>query len=198
MGYEMATVEGAAVMDELASLTPQYGGYSHARLDALPDGVSLHWPVPDAEHEGTPILHTKFFTRGKGWFCPAPYKAPAEVADADYPLVLTTGRVLWQYHTGTMTRKSEGINEIDPHGKVWISPGDAEKYGIEGGNEVVVTTRRGNIDIEAMVTERMPNGVIFIPFHYVEAAANMLTNDAVDPISKVPEFKVSAAKVKAK
>ena len=198
MGYEMATVEGAAVMDELAGLTPQYAGYSHARLDALPDGTSLHWPVPDAEHVGTPILHTNFFTRGKGWFCPVSYKAPAEVADADYPLVLTTGRVLWQYHTGTMTRKSEGINEIDPHGKVWISPGDAEKYGIEAGNEVVVSTRRGNIDIEAMVTGRMPDGVIFIPFHYVESAANMLTNNVVDPVSKVPEFKVSAAKVKVK
>jgi formate dehydrogenase major subunit len=160
--------------------------------------VTLHWPVLDAEHPGTPILHTKYFTRGKGWFCPAPYKAPAEVADAEYPLVLTTGRVLWQYHTGTMTRKVEGINEIDPHGKVWISPDDADKYGIEAGKEVVVSTRRGEIDIEAMVTDRMPNGVIFVPFHYVEAAANILTNNAVDPVSKVPEFKVSAAKVKAK
>jgi len=195
MGYEMANVEPAAVMDEIASLTPQYAGISHARLDT---GITLHWPCPDAEHPGTPILHTKYFTRGKGWFCPVPYKAPAEQADADYPLVLTTGRVLWQYHTGTMTRKSEGINEIDPHGKVWISPDDAEKYGIETGKEVVVSTRRGEIDIEAMVTERMPNGVIFVPFHYVEAAANVLTNNAVDPVSKVPEFKVSAAKVKAK
>jgi formate dehydrogenase alpha subunit len=195
MGYEMLTVEPAAVMDEIARLTPHYGGISHARLD---EGVTLHWPCPDAGHPGTPILHTKYFTRGKGWFCPAPFKPPAEETDSDYPLVLTTGRVLWQYHTGTMTRKVQGINEIDPHGKVWLSPGDAERFGIDSGKEVLVSTRRGEIDIEAMVTDRMPDGVIFIPFHYVEAAANMLTNDAVDPVSKVPEFKVCAAKVEAK
>jgi formate dehydrogenase alpha subunit len=198
MGYEMANVEPAAVMDEIASLTPQYGGFSHARLDALPEGESLHWPCPDAEHPGTPILHTKLFTRGKGWFAPVPYQAPAEQPDAEYPLTLTTGRVLWQYHTGTMTRKVAGINEINPHGAVWISPDDAEKYGVENGKKAVVSTRRGDIDIEAMVTERVPNGVIFIPFHYTESAANVLTNDVVDPVSKVPEFKVSAAKVKAK
>jgi formate dehydrogenase alpha subunit len=198
MGYEMANVEPAAVMDEIASLTPQYGGISHARLDALPDGERLHWPCPDADHPGTPILHTEVFTRGKGWFAPAEWQAPAEQPDKEYPLTLTTGRVLWQYHTGTMTRKSDGINEIDPHGHVWISPDDAEKYGVENGKKAVVTTRRGDIDIEAMVTERVPNGVIFIPFHYVESAANILTNDVVDPVSKVPEFKVSAAKVKAK
>ena len=198
MGYEMANVEPASVMDEIASLTPQYGGYSHARLDALDDGESLHWPCPDEEHPGTPILHTQYFTRGKGWFAPVPYQAPAEQPDAEYPLTLTTGRVLWQYHTGTMTRKVEGINEIDPRGYVWINPADADKYGIEGGKNVVVSTRRGNIDIEAKVTDRMLEGVIFIPFHYVEAAANILTNDAVDPVSKVPEFKVSAAKVAAK
>ncbi|PKQ27837.1 MAG: formate dehydrogenase subunit alpha [Candidatus Anoxymicrobium japonicum] len=195
MGYEMATIEASGVMDEIANLTPQYGGVSHARLDG---GATVHWPCPDAEHPGTPILHTKQFTRGKGLFCPAQYKPPAEEPDAEYPLILTTGRVLWQYHTGTMTRKSKGINEIDPHGKVWISPADAEKFGIESGVDVVVSTRRGEIDIEAMVTKRMPDGVIFVPFHYVEAAANTLTNNVVDPVSKIPEFKVSAAKVKVK
>ncbi len=195
MGYKMPNVEAPAVMDEIASVTPQYAGISLERLDT---GITLHWPVPDAEHPGTPILHTKYFTRGKGWFCPVPYQAPAEVTDEEYPLVLTTGRVLWQYHTGTMTRKSAGINEIDPHGFVWISPTDAEKYGVEAGKEVVVSTRRGDIEIEAKVTERVPEGLIFVPFHYTESPANMLTGNAVDPVSKVPEYKVSAAKVKAK
>jgi formate dehydrogenase major subunit len=198
MGCDMGDLTPASIMDEAASLTPQYGGFSHARLDALDEGESLHWPCPDDDHPGTPILHTKQFTRGKGWFCPTPYVAPAEEPDAQYPLVLTTGRVLWQYHTGTMTRKSDGINEIDPHGKVWINPLDAEKFGVESGKEVSVSTRRGDIDIEAMVTPRMPEGVIFIPFHYAEAAANTLTNNAVDPVSKVPEFKVSAARVTVK
>jgi formate dehydrogenase major subunit len=198
LGYDMGEVTSESIMDEAASLTPQYKGYSHARLDELPEGESLHWPVPEVDHPGTPILHTKQFTRGRGWFCPVEYKAPAEQTDAEYPLILTTGRVLWQYHTGTMTRRSEGINEIDPHGKMWINPEDAEIYGVTTGKNVVVSTRRGDIDIEAMVTPRMPKGVIFVPFHYSEAAANELTNDAVDPVSRVPEFKVAAAKVKAK
>jgi formate dehydrogenase alpha subunit len=195
MGYEMPNVEPPAVMDEIASVTPQYAGISHERLDT---GITLHWPVPDSEHPGTPILHTKFFNRGKGWFCPVPYKPPAEETNDEYPLVLTTGRVLWQYHTGTMTRKADGINEIDPHGYVWISPADAEKYGVEADKQVVVSTRRGDIEIPAKVTERVPEGVIFVPFHYTESPANTLTNDALDPVSKIPEFKVSAAKVTAK
>lgn len=198
MGYDMGDVTPASIMDEAASLTPQYAGFSHERLDSLADGEVIHWPCPDAEHAGTPILHTQQFTRGKGWFCPAPYQAPAEEPDVEYPLVLTTGRVLWQYHTGTMTRRSEGINEIDPHGKVWINPEDAERFGIEMGKDVLISTRRGDIEMEALVTRRMPKGVIFVPFHYSEAAANELTNNVVDPVSKVPEFKVSAAKVQAK
>lgn len=192
MGYEIGEVEPAAVMEEIAGLTPQYAGISFTRLDA---GENLHWPCTGPEHPGTPILHTKYFTRGKGWFCPAPYVEPAEVPDDEYPLVLTTGRVLWQYHTGTMTRKSAGINELDPHGSVWISPVDARKYGVESGKKVLVGTRRGEIEIEARVTEKMPEGVIFVPFHYAEAPANTLTNNAVDPVSGVPEFKVSAARV---
>lgn len=195
MGYDMGSTIAADVMDEIARLTPSYGGISHARLDGLPDGEALHWPCPDPEHPGTPILHVKYFVRGKGWFCPVEYVPPAESPDDEYPLVLTTGRVLWQYHTGTMTRKVAGINEIDPKAFVWISPADAEGLGIESGSPVVVSTRRGEIDIEAKVTERVPDGVIFIPFHYAEAPANALTNDALDPVSKVPEFKVSAAKV---
>ncbi len=195
MGYEMSAVEPAAVMDEVASLTPHYGGISHARLDT---GVTLHWPCPDPEHPGTPILHTKFFTRGKGWFCPTPYVPPPELPDEEYPLLLSTGRLLWQYHTGTMTRRSKAINEIDPHGKVLINPNDAAKLNIETGMEVSVSTRRGVVDIEAKVSQRMPEGMIWMDFHYAEAPANMLTSDVVDPTTKTPEYKVSAAKVTVK
>jgi len=198
MGYDMGTPEPAEIMEEAASLTPHYGGISHARLDSLPENEALHWPCPDPGHPGTPILHTAQFTRGKGWFCPVLYRAPAELPDAEYPLVLTTGRVLWQYHTGTMTRRVEGINELDPHGKVWINPEDAEEAGIEIGGDVRIATRRGEIEMEALVTRRIPKGMIFVPFHYSEAAANVLTNDALDPVSRVPEFKVSAARISAK
>jgi len=192
MGHEMANVEPSAVMEEIAGLTPQYAGISYERLDA---GEKLHWPCTGPEHPGTPILHTQYFSRGKGWFCPAHHVEPAETTDEEYPLVLTTGRVLWQYHTGTMTRRVEGINQIDPHGSVWISPADAEKYGVEAGRKVFVATRRGEIEIEARVTEKVPEGVIFVPFHYAEAPANTLTNNVVDPVSGVPELKVSVARI---
>ncbi len=195
MGYEMATVEPAAVMDEVASLTPSYGGISHARLDT---GVTLHWPCPDAEHPGTPILHTQFFTRGKGWFCPVDYVPPGEVPDEEYPLALSTGRLLWQYHTGTMTRRSRAIDEIDPHGKVWLSPQDAEEYGVVHGADAIVSTRRGSVELEAAVTERMPKGMLWMVFHYAESPTNVLTSSIVDPTSKTPEYKFCAARIEAK
>jgi formate dehydrogenase alpha subunit len=192
LGYEMQATEAAAIMDEIASLTPSYGGISYGRLDA---GEKLHWPCPSADHPGTPILHIGKFTRGKGFFSPAAYKPPAEVADADYPFTLTTGRVLGQYHTGTMTRRSKAIEESDTGNRVWINPADAEPLGIAGDDLVEVATRRGSITLKARLTKRTARGLIFLPFHYGEAPANALTNDAFDPVSKIPELKVSAAKV---
>ncbi len=195
MGYEMTSLEPAAVMDEVAALTPSYGGISHARLDT---GVTLHWPCPDSEHPGTPILHTRFFTRGKGWFCPVDYVPAGEVPDEEYPLVLSTGRLLWQYHTGTMTRRSRAIHEIDPRGKVWMSPEDAEEYGIRHGRDAIVSTRRGSVELEAAVTERMPRGMLWMVFHYAESPTNVLTSSVVDPVSKTPEYKFCAARIEAK
>ncbi len=192
LGYEMKAVEPAAVMEEIAAVTPSYGGISHARLDA---GEVLHWPCPSPDHPGTPILHVGQFTRGKGRFSPAEYKPPAETADSEYPFTLTTGRVLSQYHTGTMTRRSRSIEESDTGNRVWVNPEDAQGLGIEGGDLVEVATRRGSIKLEARVTRKTAPGLIFVPFHYGEAPANLLTNDAYDPVSKIPEFKVSAARV---
>jgi len=182
----------AEIMDEIARLTPSYGGISHRRLDK--EG-GLAWPVPDEEHPGTPILHTERFARGKGRFFGVEYKAAAEEPDEDYPLTLTTGRMLEHYHTGTMTRRVEGINELVPTGFVEISPADAERLGVVDGRPVTVETRRGRIETPAWVTDRVGEGVVFIPFHFWEGPANRLTNPARDPQAKIPEFKVCACKV---
>ncbi|MBM3502037.1 MAG: formate dehydrogenase subunit alpha, partial [Armatimonadetes bacterium] len=191
-GKEWRCTTQAEIMDEIALLTPSYGGISHRRLDK--EG-GLAWPVPDAEHPGTPILHTERFARGKGRFFGVEYKAPAEEPDAEYPLTLTTGRMLEHYHTGTMTRRVEGINELVPTGFVEISPADAERLGVVDGSPVAVETRRGRIETSAWVTDRVGEGVVFIPFHFWEGPANRLTNPERDPQAKIPELKVCACTV---
>jgi len=179
------------IMEEIASLTPSYGGISYRRLE----GGGLQWPCPTKDHPGTPILHTRQFTRGKGKFIPLEYKPPMELPDNKYPLVLTTGRSLYQYHTGTMTRKVEGLNILKGEGEVEINPEDASKLGVEDGGVVKVASRRGEVKAKARVTEASPAGVVFMTFHFAESPANMLTNPAVDPVAKIPEYKVCAVRV---
>ena len=191
MGYEMSYGHPGAIMDETASLTPIYGGISYDRLE----GLGLQWPCADSSHPGTPYLHKGEFKRGKGKFHPTPYRDPAEVPDDEYPLILTTGRFLYHFHTGTMTRKSDGLEEICPGGTVEVSPEDAESMGIADGDLVNVASRRGEVTARTVVTERSPEGTVFMAFHFHEAAANLLTNDALDPIAKIPEFKVCAVKI---
>ena len=181
-----------SIMDEIAAVTPQYGGMSFERLD---DEGAIAWPAPTPDHPGTPTLHIGQFTRGKGRFMPIEYEPPAEEPDETYPLRLTTGRLLEHYHTGTMTRRSDGLNELVPTGFVELHPADAKKLGVADASEVVVETRRGKIRIPAFVTERVGRGTVFIPFHFWESPANMLTNPARDPQAKIPEFKVCGCRV---
>ncbi len=178
------------ILDEIASLTPSYGGIGYERLGTK----GLPWPCPTKDHPGTPVLHVGQFTRGKGLMKAIPFREPAELPDVDYPLVLTTGRLLEQYHTGTMTRKTDGLNRLAGP-RVMISVEDAEALGIVNDETVRVVTRRGHIETKAFVTRRISQGTLFIPFHFVEAAANTLTIAALDPIAKIPEFKVCAARV---
>jgi predicted molibdopterin-dependent oxidoreductase YjgC len=180
------------IMDEIARLTPSYGGISFERLEA----GGLQWPCPDKEHPGTPILHTEKFTRGKGRFLPLEYKPSRELPDDDYPLLLTTGRSLFQYHTGTMSRKVAGLNAFLGEEMVEINPADAEGLSIADGDKVKVTSRRGEIAARAKVTEVSPQGVVFMTFHFAESPTNILTNPVLDPVSKIPELKVCAVKVK--
>ncbi len=193
-GYKMNYHSSAAIFEEIAAVTPAYGGISHHRIEVC----GIHWPCPTPGHPGTPILHTETFARGKGKFHAIDYKPPAEVTDAKYPLILTTGRYLAQWHTGTMTRKVDGLNEIEPEARVDINPADAKKYGVKNKRSVTVTTRRGSVTAKARLTEDVPVGVIYMPFHYAEAAANAVTNPALDPVAKIPELKVAAAKISQK
>jgi predicted molibdopterin-dependent oxidoreductase YjgC len=179
------------IMDEISSLTPSYGGISYQRLE---DG-GLQWPCPTPEHPGTPILHTQQFTRGKGRFIPLEYKPPMELPDEEYPLVLTTGRSLYHFHTGTMTRKVEGLNVLKREGTVEVNPKDASALGIADGEKVKVISRRGEVVAKAKVTDVSPVGVVFMTFHFAESPANLLTNPALDPVAKIPEYKVCAVRV---
>jgi len=181
----------AQIMDEIASLTPSYGGICYTRLEEC----GLQWPCPDKEHPGTPILHCDEFTCGKGKFVPLVQKIPAELPDDEYPLVLTTGRSLYHFHTGTMTRKSEGLNTFKGEEEAEINPADAEKLDIADGDYVKVTSRRGEVTARATVTEASPPGVVFMTFHFAESPTNILTSPALDPVAKTPEFKYCAIKI---
>ena len=179
------------IMDEIASVTPSYGGITYERLEK----ESLQWPCPTEEHPGTAILHTEIFSRGKGHFVPLEYRPAAELPDDEYPLVLTTDRSLFQFHTGTMTRKVRGLNIFAGEELVAINPGDAESLGINDGDRVQVISRRGKVTAKAGVTESAPPGTIAMTFHFAETPTNELTNPALDPVSKIPEYKVAAVRV---
>ena len=191
MGYPMNYGSASNIMEEIAEVTPSYGGIDYSRLKS--DGI--HWPCPAKDHPGTPCLHVDQFTGGLGVFHSIDYIAPAELPDDEYPLYLTTGRVLYQYHTGTMTMKSEGLNELAPECFVEISAQDAEEYGIEDGDSLKVSSRRGEIEARAKFSEKAVKGTVFLPFHYANSAANKLTNTALDPIAKIPEYKVCAVRI---
>jgi len=179
------------ITKEIATLTPIYGGISYERLEP----VGLQWPCPTPEHPGTPILHTQQFTRGRGQFIPLEYKPPKELPDDEYPLILTTGRSLFHWHTGTVSRKVAGLNEFMGEGLVEINPEDAKALGISDGETVKVSSRRGEITAKAKVTEVSQPGVVFMTFHFAESPANVLTNPVYDPVAKIPEYKVCAIRI---
>lgn len=191
MGYPMTYENSRAIMEEIAKVTPSYAGINFDRIEE----VGIHWPCPTPEHPGTPILHTQSFPIGQGVFHAIDYIPPAEQVDAEYPLYLTTGRLLYHYHTGTMTMKTEGLNERASENFVEISQADAKKFGFEDGSAVKIASRRGDITAKVKVSATAIRGTVFIPFHFAQSAANKLTNAALDPVSKIPEYKVCAVKL---
>lgn len=181
------------IMDEINAVTPIYGGITYDRIDK----IGLQWPCRDENDPGTQYLHQGQFARpnGKGQFVPLGYKQSAEVADDDYPLILTTDRSLYHYHSATMTRRVEGLDQLDSNEWLKLNPADADRFDIEDAEWVKITSRRGTIKVRAQLTDTCPTGVCSMTFHFWESPTNEITNPALDPVAKIPETKVSAVKV---
>ncbi|MBN2370166.1 MAG: formate dehydrogenase subunit alpha [Vicinamibacteria bacterium] len=181
------------ILDEVASVTPSYGGITFERIGQF----GLQWPCPNKEHAGTPILHVGKFTRGKGVFAAVDYRPSVELPDDEYPYVLSTGRIYFHYHTGTMTRRSKLLDREERFPFVEVNENDARRLKIRDRQWVCVSTRRGEVKAQARVADVVPPGVLFMPFHFEEGAANVLTINALDPEAKIPEFKVCAAAIRS-
>lgn len=192
LGYSKKYYQVSDIMDEISSLTPSYGGIDYNRLE---DPMGIQWPCPDKEHPGTKYLHKAAIARGRGLFMPAEQVDSAEMPDKDYPFAFTTGRILYHYHTMTMTGRVEGLNKKAPSNYVEINEITANKMGIKDGDMVRLTSRRGEVEVPARITDIIGENLLFMPFHYSEGAANYLTNTAIDPIAKIPELKVAAVKM---
>jgi formate dehydrogenase alpha subunit len=192
LGYPMHYHSPSDIMEEIASVTPIYGGIQYRRIFKK----GIQWPCPAPDHPGTPVLHKEQFTRGKGLFHPVEYIAAPEVPDEQYPYYLSTGRILYHWHTGTMTRRAKGLVERASECEVEIAPQDAQHLGIDQGAMVHIASRRGKITAKARITEKAVQGTVFAPFHFAEAAVNLLTHGAVDPVAKIPGFKVCAVNIK--
>lgn len=192
MGYPQEYLTPAQIMDEIAALTPSFGGISHARLD---DGESLQWPCPNKQHKGTPIMHVDKFVRGKGWLYPAKFAPSQELPDEDYPMIMMTGRILYHYTTRAMTGKTPGLMEIEGKSFIELNYKDAQKLGISTGDKVKVSSRRGEIFSTARVGRKCSQGECWMPFHFPDGNANWLTNPALDKFAKIPEYKSCAVKI---
>jgi len=196
MGYGKQFTYNSAeeIFNEIAEVTPSYHGMNYERL-SRPE--ALHWPCPALDHPGTPILHIGKCSHpdGMGVMHAIEWKPPAEVPDAEYPYILTTGRCIWHWHTGSMTRRSESLDTEVPTGWIEINPEDAKQLGIKDKEMVKAISRRGEIQVPAKITKDIKKGEMFMPFHFAECAANILTNNALDPVCKIPEYKACAVKV---
>jgi formate dehydrogenase major subunit len=191
MGYPMRYDHPSQIMDEIAALTPTFAGVSFERLDEV---GSIQWPCDDDAPDGTPIMHTESFTRGKGRFVPTPFVPTDERSTRRFPLILTTGRILSQYNVGAQTRRTaniawhqEDLLEIHPH--------DAEDRGITDGDEVTLASRVGTTKLRAKISDRMPTGVVYTTFHYPVTGANVVTTENSDWATNCPEYKVTAVQV---
>ena len=193
MGYPMTYASAQEIFEEIRTVTPSYAGITYDRLEK----EGLQWPCPTVSHSGTKFLHKDKFSRGLGLFTALEYIPPNELPDQEYPFLLSTGRVLYHYHTGTMTTRARGPVERCPESLVEIHPEDAGKLGIADGQKVRVTSRRGTVEVKARITEKSAPGSIFMNFHFTEAPVNFLTNPALDPTGKIPEYKVCAVKLEA-
>ena len=191
MGYPMHYNSPEEIFREMTPLTPSYAGLTYERLGK----TGVLWPCPEPDHPGTQVLFVDTFPSGKGKFIAVEFAEAKELPDEEYPFVLNTGRVLEHWHTGTMTRRSKALHAIEPEAFVEIHPEDLYALGVQDGDLVRVSSRRGTVVLKVRIGVRTQKGSVFIPFHFREAAANLLTIDALDPHGKIPEFKFCAVKV---
>ncbi|MFP3317979.1 MAG: formate dehydrogenase subunit alpha [Thermoplasmata archaeon] len=189
MGYDWRYSSPEDIMNEISSLVLQYSGLTYSCIEY--NGVQ--WPVNGCK--GTEIMHTQNFTRGKGKFIPSYWKRPEEYTDKEYPFILTTGRLYYQFHTGTMTRKSNILEREAPEPFAEINPDDAKTMGIRDGDCIKITSKYGSVNIRARLTDMVPKGILFAPFHYFESPINRITNPKTDPVAKIPELKVTAVRI---
>ena len=180
-----------AVFTEMKTLNPSYFGISYERLEQ----GGVQWPCPDLSHPGTPILHIERFTRGKGIFKPVTFRPPGELPDSEFPFILTTGRSPYHFHTGTMTRRVRGLIALEPREILTVNAANAASLGIENGDKVRVSSRRGSVVATARVGNQTVPGVVFMTIHFSETATNLLTSVALDPVAKIPELKVAAVQI---
>jgi formate dehydrogenase alpha subunit len=191
IGLPMSYNSPQDIFEEIRQVTPSYAGITYERLEK----GGIPWPCPGADHPGTPVLHTERFTRGRGLFHALEYRAPDELTDEEFPMQLTTGRFFPHYHTGSMTRNSPTLDGEMPEGHVEIHPQDALRLGIKDQQQAKIVSRRGEVVCKAITTDSVGEGTVFMSFHFIEANANVLTNPALDPICKIPEYKVCAVRV---
>jgi len=191
MGAPMKYAHPGEIWDEMAALTPSLAGISYARIEEQ----GLQWPCPTPDHPGTRFLHQGRFTRGKGLMHAIAFRPPAEEPDAAYPFLLSTGRTLYHYNVGNMTRPSPAIAQRQDENFVEIHAADATPLGIADGGYARVTTRRGELVVRAHVGEKVRPGMLWMPFHFVESLTNCLTNDAFDNITRTGEYKCCAARI---
>lgn len=191
LGYSKIYENPEEIMDEIRSLTPQYTGISYERIEN--DGIQ--WPCPTLEHPGTKVLHVDKFAKGRATFVPCDYTLSFEGLSEEYPYTLVNGRILYHYHTRTMTGRVDGLNEKAPHSYIEVNPITAKKLGFEDGEKIKVSSKRGVIDTYVKITDIVDEDIFFMPFHFADGAANYLTNTTLDTISKVPDLKVCSIKV---
>jgi len=200
IGYKdkFSFTSAGEIFEEIRSCVPQYKGITYERLKKTVGGI--HWPCPSEDHPGTPTMFLQKFNTpdGLGHFQVVEYKPPAEVPDEEYPYFLTTGRSIFHYHTGVMTRRTPKLVDEVPRGFVEVNPEDATKAGVKDKDVVTLRTRRGSIEAEARVTDEVPPGLLFVPFHFPNSCANVLTISALDPSAKCAETKVCSVKMEVK
>ncbi len=192
MGYPQKYVTPSEIMDEIASVTPSFGGISFERLD---NGESLQWPCPTKENKGTAIMHVGKPVRGRALFYPAKFVPSQELPDEEYPFILTTGRILYHYNAGAMTARSKGLMDISGEGFIEVNYRDAERLGIKNGERIKISSRRGSIDATAKVGRKVSQGETWMPFHFPDSPVNVLTNAALDEFARIPEYKVCAVNI---